>query len=96
MRNQESIDFVRENREGDVRQLALKGAQGKNVDIAWALDQINGCCAPQYAVRANEPWKNGTLKVRGNEWHYGERAWFWTHTSFIGECRFFHNARFLG
>ena len=60
------------------------------------LDQINGCCAPQYAVRANEPWKNGTLKVRGNEWHYGERAWFWTHTSFIGECRFFHNARFLG
>ena len=42
MRNQESIDFVRENREGDVRQLALKGAQGKNVDIAWALDQING------------------------------------------------------
>ena len=42
MRNQESIDFVRENREGDVRQLALKGAQGKNVDIAWALDQISG------------------------------------------------------
>ncbi len=42
MRNQESIDFVRENREGDVRQLALKGAQGENVDIAWALDQISG------------------------------------------------------
>ncbi|MBR2232473.1 MAG: SAM-dependent methyltransferase [Prevotella sp.] len=42
MRNQESIDFVRENREGDVRQLALKGAQAKNVDIAWALDQISG------------------------------------------------------
>ena len=42
MRNQESIDFVWENREGDVRQLALKGAQGKNVDIAWALDQISG------------------------------------------------------
>ena len=42
MRNQESIDFVRENRERDVRQLALKGAQAKNVDIAWALDQISG------------------------------------------------------
>ena len=36
------------------------------------------------------------MKVRGNEWHYGERAYFWTHTSFVGECRFFHNARFLG
>lgn len=36
------------------------------------------------------------LKVRGNEFHYGERADFYTHNSFIGECRFFHNARFLG
>lgn len=36
------------------------------------------------------------LKVRGNEFHYGERADFYTHTSFVGECRFFHNARFLG
>ena len=34
--------------------------------------------------------------VRGNEFHYGERADFYTHNSFIGECRFFHNARFLG
>ena len=34
--------------------------------------------------------------MRGNEYHYGERAWFYTHTSFIGECRFYHNARFLG
>ena len=42
MRNQATIDFVRENREGDVRQLALKGVQGKDVDIAWALDQISG------------------------------------------------------
>lgn len=34
--------------------------------------------------------------MRGNEWHYGERAYFYAHTSFVGECRFFHNARFLG
>ena len=61
-----------------------------------ALNQQDGRCALQKRVRANEPWKNGVLKVRGNEWHYGERADFYTHTSFIGECRFFHNARFLG
>lgn len=36
------------------------------------------------------------MVVRGNEWHYGERADFYTHNSFIGECRFFHNTRFLG
>ena len=36
------------------------------------------------------------LNVRGNEFHYGERAYFYTHNSFVGECRFFHNARFLG
>ena len=50
----------------------------------------------QSRQRAREPWKNGVLKVRGNEYHYGERAWFYTHNSFIGECRFLHNARFLG
>lgn len=42
MKNQASIDFVRQNREGDIRQLALKGAGGKNVELAWALDQISG------------------------------------------------------
>ena len=57
---------------------------------------MNGRCALQVKVRAKEPWKDGILKVHGNEWHYGERADFYTHTSFIGECRFFHNARFLG
>lgn len=36
------------------------------------------------------------MKVYGNEYHYGERGYFYTHNSFIGECRFFHNARFLG
>ena len=42
MRNQASIDFVRGYRARDVRQLALKGVQGKDVDISWALDQISG------------------------------------------------------
>ena len=65
-------------------------------DDAISLDQMSGCCATQPLARAKEPWKNGVLKVRGNEFHWGERAWFWTHTSFIGECRFYHNARFLG
>lgn len=50
----------------------------------------------QEKVRAKHPDVNGVLKVRGNEYHYGERADFYTHNSFIGECRFFHNARFLG
>lgn len=50
----------------------------------------------QVNVRAARPWQDGVLKVRGNEFHYGERADFYTHNSFIGECRFFHNARFLG
>ena len=46
--------------------------------------------------RAKNPNTKGVLTVRGNEWHYGERAWFYTHNSFVGECRFFHNTRFLG
>lgn len=60
------------------------------------LNQQDGRCALQRRKRSAQPWKNGVLKVRGNEWHYGERADFYTHTSFIGECRFFHNVRFLG
>lgn len=72
--------------------------QGHVYDDYESLDQMGGCCNPSTVtlVRAKEPWKNGVLKVRGNEFHYGERAYFWTHTSFVGECRFFHNARFLG
>ena len=61
-----------------------------------SLDQVSGYCATQERVRSADPQNKGTLKVRGNEWHSGERAWFYTHNSFIGECRFFHNARFLG
>lgn len=60
------------------------------------LSQDAGRCALQPTCRAKYPWKNGVLKVRGNEFHYGERADFYTHNSFMGECRFFHNARFLG
>ena len=70
--------------------------QGIAYDDAESLDQMGGACQTQYEVRAKNPDQNGTLKVRGNEWHYGERAYFYTHNSFVGECRFFHNARFLG
>ena len=42
MKNQATIDYVRENREGDVRQLALKGCRNSDVDMPWALDQIRG------------------------------------------------------
>lgn len=73
-----------------------KSTRGYTYDDEAALDQSGGCCATQTMVRAKDPEKHGTLKVRGNEWHYGERAYFYTHNSFVGECRFFHNARFLG
>lgn len=73
-----------------------KSTRGIAYDDFDSLDQSGGCCKRQKMVRAKDPEKNGTLKVRGNEWHYGERAYFYTHNSFVGECRFFHNARFLG
>ncbi len=60
------------------------------------LTQYDGCCAVQRKVRSSDPMHDGTLKVRGNAWFYGERFYNYAHTSFIGECRFFHNARFLG
>lgn len=80
----------------------LEGNEESDCQIAYAddesLDQSGGCCDPANLkmVRAKDPQNHGTLKVRGNEWHYGERAYFYTHNSFVGECRFFHNARFLG
>ena len=70
--------------------------QGYNYNDIADLDQTSGNCSYKQRCRAERPWEDGVLNVRGNEWHYGERAYFWTHTSFIGECRFFHNARFLG
>lgn len=77
-------------------------AEGKTSDCGVEyddhvdLDQMSGNCATQYKQRSDSPNTNGTLKVRGNAWFYGERGYFYTHNSFIGECRFFHNARFLG
>ena len=77
-------------REGEV---STRGVPYKD---ELSLDQSSGYCATLTMVRAADPENHGTLKVRGNEWHYGERAYFYTHNAFIGECRFFHNARFLG
>jgi len=42
MRNEETIRFVREHREEDVRTLALKARRDGDVDLPWALDQIQG------------------------------------------------------
>ncbi len=71
---------------------------GISYDDSDDIDQLGGRCSELVvkAVRSGKPNVNGVLKVRGNEFHYGERADFYTHNSFIGECRFFHNARFLG
>lgn len=73
-----------------------KSATGQTYYDEDDLDQISGRCQVQKRVRSANPEKNGVLIVRGNEKHYGERADFYTHNSFIGECRFFHNTRFLG
>ena len=42
MKNEESIRFVKEHREEDVRTLALQTRREGNVDLPWALDQIQG------------------------------------------------------
>lgn len=42
MKNEATIRFVGEHREDDVRALALKGCRDKDVDLPWALDQIQG------------------------------------------------------
>ncbi len=42
MRNEETIRFVREHREEDVRTLALKARRDGDVDLPWSLDQIQG------------------------------------------------------
>ncbi len=42
MRNEETIRFVREHRDEDVRTLALKARRDGDVDLPWALDQIQG------------------------------------------------------
>ena len=40
--NEATIRFVREHREEDVRALALKARRDSEVDLPWALDQIQG------------------------------------------------------
>ena len=42
MKNEETIRFVREHREDDVRTLALQARRDGDVDLPWALDQIQG------------------------------------------------------
>ena len=42
MKNEATIGFVREHREEDVRQLALQARRDSNVNMPWALDQIQG------------------------------------------------------
>ena len=42
MRNEATIAFVKEHREDDVRALALKARRNLDVDLPWALDQIQG------------------------------------------------------
>ena len=42
MRNQKTLDFIRQHADEDVRQLALRGARDSEIDLAFALDQIAG------------------------------------------------------
>ncbi len=42
VRNEATIGFVREHREEDVRALALQARRDGDVDLTWALDQIQG------------------------------------------------------
>ena len=42
MKNEATIRFVREHREEDVRTLALQARRDGEVDLPWALDQIQG------------------------------------------------------
>ena len=42
IKNEATIGFVREHREEDVRALALQARRDSDVDLPWALDQIQG------------------------------------------------------
>ena len=42
MRNEATILFVHEHRDEDVRTLALRGCRDEDVDLPWALNQIQG------------------------------------------------------
>lgn len=53
MKNEATIQFVREHRDGDVRMLALQARRDSAVDLPWALDQIRGW---QTAVKKLPSW----------------------------------------
>ena len=40
--NEATLQFVHDHRDEDVRTLALRGCRDKDVDLPWALDQIQG------------------------------------------------------
>lgn len=42
MNNEATIQFVRKHRDGDVRTLALQARRDSDIDLPWALDQIQG------------------------------------------------------
>ncbi len=42
MKNQTTIQFVQEHRQHDVRTLALQARRDPDIDLPWALDQIQG------------------------------------------------------
>ena len=42
MKNQATLDFIREHADDDVRQLALRGSKMSEVDLSYALEQIAG------------------------------------------------------
>ncbi len=42
MKSEATIQFVREHRQEDVRTLALKARRNSDIDLPWALDQIQG------------------------------------------------------
>lgn len=42
MMNQATLDFIRQHRDDDVRQLAFLGSKYPEVDMPFALDQIRG------------------------------------------------------
>lgn len=53
MKNEATIQFVREHREEDVRTLALQTRRNGDIDMPWALDQIQGW---QTACRKLPSW----------------------------------------
>ena len=53
MNNEATIQFVKKHRDGDVRTLALQARRDSDIDLPWALDQIQGW---QIAQRKLPSW----------------------------------------